>query len=239
MTGGPWPPADARRALRRAYLRHRRGLRGALAAVAVAAALDVLAPAPAPTATVVVAVVDLPSGHLLTAQDLAVARYPEGQVPAGAYHRVDDAVGQTIAGPVRRSEPLTDARMTGAAALIGSSGLVEAPVRLADAGAATLLRTGDVVDVLAAGPDPTDGSGAIGVAGTLGGAPPPAGEGMAAVVASAARVLAVPSETETDGAGTDGALVLLAVTPATARALAAAAATSRLSVVIGSGRGQP
>ena len=227
MTGGSWPPAEARRALRHAYLRHRRGLRAALVAVAVAAALSVLAPAPAPTRSVVVAAVDLPSGRLLTAQDVALEPYASAQVPAGAYQRVDDVVGRAITGPLRKAEPLTDARMAGAAGLIASSGLVEAPVRLADAAVATLLRTGDVVDVLAAVADPAvPGDGADGAYG---------GRGMATVVASAARVLVVPDGSGTDGTGADGVLVVLAVTPTTARLLAAAAATSRLSVVIGAG----
>jgi pilus assembly protein CpaB len=231
VNDGRWPPADARRALRRAYLRHRRGLRAGLVVIGTAAALGVVAPAPPPTLPVVVATADLPSGRVLTAQDVALAPYASAQVPAGAYQHLDDVVGQTITGPMRRSEPLTDARMTGAAALIASNGLVEAPVRLADAGAAMLLHTGDVVDVLAAVAEPAVSADALAAA------PTTPGERMAAVVASAARVLAVPDLSGTDATGADGALVLLAVSPATARVLAAAAATSRLSVVIGSGRG--
>jgi Flp pilus assembly protein CpaB len=80
---------------------------------------------------------------------------------------------------------------------------VAAPVRLADAGVAGLVRTGDRVDVLATAP----------------GAP------EAAVVAGRALVLAASSAPDDPG----GVLVL-AVDPATAARLAAATTTSTLTV---------
>ena len=52
--------------------------------------------------------------------------------------------------PMRRSEPLTDARLLGPGLLAGyGTGLVATPVRIADADAAKLLSPGDVIDVLA------------------------------------------------------------------------------------------
>lgn len=93
-----------------------------------------------------------------------------------------------------------------------ATGLVSAPVRIADAATVRLLRPGDRVDVIAA----TDA---------------PAGEpSEAKVVASGVRVAEVP------GAGDDsvdsGALVVLTVSRATATELAGAAATSRLAVTV-------
>ncbi|MGA4841373.1 hypothetical protein [Streptomyces sp. G45] len=86
---------------------------------------------------------------------------------------------------------------------------VKAPVRIADAAAARLLRPGDRVDVVAA--DATAGT-----------AP--------RVVASGARVSEVlPSP---DSAAEGGALVVLAVPRSTAARLAGASATARLAVTL-------
>lgn len=99
-----------------------------------------------------------------------------------------------------------------------SAELVSAPVRIADAAAVRLLRTGDLVDVIAA-----DGS-------------------TSRVVASGARVTELPG-TSDDGAEGDtyetaripsqeGALVVLSVPRTTAAKLAGAGATARLAVTV-------
>ncbi|WP_369696775.1 hypothetical protein [Streptomyces sp. XD-27] len=96
--------------------------------------------------------------------------------------------------------------------------VVAAPVRIADAAAARLLRPGDRVDVLAA-----------------------AGS-KATVIARGARVAKVPGsprsaagevtlDDEATG-GSDGALVVLTVPRTTATALAGASVTSRLAVTL-------
>jgi Flp pilus assembly protein CpaB len=185
----------------------------------------------------VVAAADLAAGQVLQPGDLALSRYPADQVPVGSYARPEQVLGRALAGAVRRAEPLTDVRIVGAAALTGSVGLVEVAVRLADAGAAQLVRPGDTVDVLAATPDQAspgygDPTADVRPIPTSGGPP------MAAVVASSVRVLAGPGPPDVGSVGSggsDGALVVLAVTPATARVLAAAAAYARLSVLIRSG----
>lgn len=125
----------------------------------------------------------------------------------GALVSPDAALGHLVTGPVRRGEPLTDVRQLGAGMLPSGRGLVASPVRLADPAEAGLLHAGDRVDVLA-----TPSSGAA-VAAT--------------VVAAAVSVLAVP--TTSDG---EGALVVLAASPAVAARLAAAAVASRLSVTV-------
>uniref|UniRef100_UPI001FB5D5FC RcpC/CpaB family pilus assembly protein n=1 Tax=Streptomyces sp. YIM 98790 TaxID=2689077 RepID=UPI001FB5D5FC len=95
-------------------------------------------------------------------------------------------------------------------------GLVAAPVRIADPGVARLLSPGDRVDVLATRP-PLPGED-----------PAPA----ARRVAHRVEVAEVPGDVETGAPGDAGrgALVVLAVPPATAAELAAAAADSRLAV---------
>ena len=93
-----------------------------------------------------------------------------------------------------------------------SDAVVRAPIRIADAAVARLLHPGDRVDVLAA----------------------------AHVVASAAKVVAVPQEAPEqssaalarDGSAPGGALIVLSVTRRTAAVLSGAAAASPLGVAL-------
>ena len=204
------------RAIVRAASWHRRLLAAGCAAAAVAFGLSALAPAPAAVVRVLAAARDLPPGATLSAADVQVVGFPRAVVPVGALRAGVDVTGRVAAGPLRRGEPLTDVRLVGAA-LFGSltdAGLVAAPVRIADPGAARLLHPGDVVDVLAASDHST---------------------GSAPLVAAGVRVLAVPAAGDSTGGLDDGALVVLATTSSTAAVLARAAVTARLSVVIRSG----
>ena len=198
-------PQDLSRLLRR----HRALGAGLLTALAVLTALPALTPASAAGVQVVVATRDLAPGEPLDEGDLTTRALPEEAVPDGALHAVRDAVGRSTVGRVRRSEPLTDARLLGSS-LGTAAGLVATPVRLADPQTAALLHAGDRVDVLAAATSPEQ-------------------SGSAAVtVAQGLQVLAVPAPDE----GAEGGLVVLATTPATAARLAAAAVGSRLSVTL-------
>jgi Flp pilus assembly protein CpaB len=200
-------PAD----LRVAVSRHRALLAAGLAAGAVATALNVLVPARDPGVVVLVADHDLAAGTALVAGDVRTAQVPRELAPAGAVAAAADVVGRVLAAPMRAGEPLTDVRLAGAALLSpGSSGVVAVPVRIADAASAALVTAGDRVDVLAAAASP-DG--------------PP----YAQVVAADAKVLAVPTAVQDGG---DGALVVVAATPAVASRLAAAAVSSRLSLTL-------
>ncbi|WP_078948175.1 hypothetical protein [Streptomyces griseus] len=88
--------------------------------------------------------------------------------------------------------------------------MVTAPVRIADAATVRLLRSGDRVDVIAAGQTATGGD--------------------AQVVAHGALVTKVPEAA--DSAAGDGALVVLSVPRATAARLVGAGATARLAVTL-------
>ncbi len=136
---------------------------------------------------------------------------PEGARPSGA---LPDAPvdGLRLAGRVRRGEPLTDARLLGA-------GLLDGDRRRRGAGrrppcgwptrpGPLLVSPGDRVDVLAAAAD---------------------GSAPVAPVAAAGRRSCSPSRRD-DAA--EGGLLVLGTTPATAARLAAAAVSSRLSVVL-------
>ncbi len=198
------------RRLRRLVLARRRLLAAVCVALAVAAALQANAAPPPPRTSVLVAARDLPPGTTVTASDLAPAWFTPGSVPAGVLSRAG-ALGRTTVGPVRAGEPLTDVRLLGDSLLDGYPGAVAAPVRIGDAASVDLLRAGDRVTVLAADPQ---------------------GEHAAVTVADAVPVIAVPPRRRPDPGLTSGALVVLAVDPAAARALAGAGVASFLSVVL-------
>lgn len=197
------------RGLRRAVLARRRLLAAVAAALAVLVGLQAAAPGPPATRPVLTAAGDLPAGTVLAADHLAWARYSPDTVPAGAVASAHEVLGRTTAGPVRAGEPLTDARVVTGSLLEGYPGFVAAPVRISDAGAVSLLRTGDTIDVVAADPQ---------------------GTREATTVAEDVTVLALPQAQET--ALASGGLVVLAVSEPTARALAAAATSGYLSVVL-------
>lgn len=114
--------------------------------VAVAA----LRPAPEPSVAVVVAARALEPGTELEHRDVRLARWPERLVPHGAPSSTDLVVGRTLAVEVPAGAPLLPGVVADDALWAGApSGAVAAPVRLADAEFAQMLRAGDRVDVLA------------------------------------------------------------------------------------------
>lgn len=214
-----------RRKIRRTVSRHRRLLAAGLAAGAVALTIAALQPPPAATVAVLAAAEDLSGGAALDRADLTTVRLPGMLVPAGALRPSANLSGRILAAPVRRGEPLTDARIVGPGLLHGervsATEVVAVPVRLADAEAARLLKAGDRVDVLAADAGPNSGGDA------------------ARVAARGVRVLAVPAPTGERGLGatqfSEGALVVIATSPEVAAVLARSAVTARLSVTIREG----
>lgn len=202
--------SDIRRSIRRAVLGRRRLLCALCAAGAVFAGLRALAPAPPDTVPVTVAAHDLAAGIVVTDDDLATVQLPEDVAPAQA----DDpsyAVGRTTAGPVRRGEPVTDARLVGASLLEGYPGLVAVPIRLPDRGAASLLRVGDRIDLLA-----TDQR-----------------TGTTERVGDDIPVIALPQETgSAQSNSASGRLVVVGVTSGMSENVASAAATQHLMATI-------
>ncbi|MFG1865673.1 SAF domain-containing protein [Microbispora bryophytorum] len=202
------------RDLRRLAARRRRPIATVLAGLAVACVL--LAVRTPDGVEVLAAARDLAGGRL-TASDVVVVRLPPDTVPAGAYVPGAPVSGRLLAGPLRRGEPLTDARLLGpglfrqtltgqAGVSAAEPGMVATPVRITDPDAARLLSPGDVIDILAAFED---------------------GPFQARLVAQEVRVIARPPG-RTDG----GALLVLATTPGQAAQLAQAQAQGRLSVTI-------
>jgi hypothetical protein len=137
---------------------------------------------------------------------------PTQTVPDGAISGIGTAVGRLLAGPVRAGQTITDVQLVGQTLLAGyGPGLVASPVRIADAASVSLLRVGDLVDVLA-----TD----------------PRAAGSTSTVAYHVRVIMVPRVSSDEGLTGTGALVVLAVSPEVARSLAAAAVTDQLSFIL-------
>lgn len=212
-------PTELVAALRRATQSlggRRRLVAAALVGLAVLAGISAARPHPQPGAAVWVAARDLPGGQPLATTDLTLRRFPLDDVPSGALRSADRVVGRLLAAPMRQGEPMTDVRLLDPALLaaLGRPGLVAVPVRLADgAAAAALVHAGDAVDILAS----SDADGR----------PVTAPRN----VASAVTVLSVPAASD---ASTDdgGGLLIVAVTPAQAQALAQAAIGSRLSVTL-------
>lgn len=219
----PGRPPPWRRWLRR----HRRLIAAGLAAAAVLVAARSLQPAPAATEPVLVASHDIAPGALIGPDDVSVARWPVGLAPPDVLRDPAALPGRPVATRLTSGEPVLPARFVSPALVAAyGDGLVATPVRLADAGAAALLREGDLVDVLAAAPTAAGDPAAV----------------PARVVAAAVRVVlagaprAEPGDVLGGGiVASDGSLVVLATTPAAAEAIAGAAATSRLSVVLRAG----
>jgi len=207
------PVADRRtrlrRAVRRTVLARRRPLAVLCASVAVLAGVQAARPSGPPTVAVTVAAHDLDSGTVLTADDVAVARLPAGEVPKGVE---EGAVGRTLAAPMRQGEPVTDVRLVAPALLAGYPGRVAVPVRIADADSVGLLRVGDRVDLVAADPRSR----------------------RATYVAVDVPVVSLPEPSDQDAgsAGLTGRLLVVAVLPSDVVDLAAAAATNLVSVVM-------
>ncbi len=224
----------------------------ALLGLAAALALQSLSPTPPATSMVLVAAADLPAGHVLVTGDLRTARWPAGEQPAGAI--TPPAAGR-LASPLRRGEPLTDARLVGPGVLRGlPPGSLAVPVPVGDLAALTGVQVGDRVDVLVGPAD--DGLGQPVTAST---APPgsdaaadplsapehPSAEQLpsAQPVGLGLLVLAVPAPPADSGwsdavvgpaagAADQPGVLLLAADAATARLIAAVAGARPLSVAI-------
>lgn len=170
---------------------------------------------PVPSTGVVVAARDLAAGTVLTAADLRTVSMPVAIRPAGVTGRPAGLVGRLAAGPVRRGEALTDARVVGPGLTTGLTADEKAavPVRLADPESAALVRAGDRVDVLGTpiGPDGTQ----------------TAPTGDAVEVAAGVRVLAVLGSREADGI-----VLIVAVSERDARRLAGSATKFRLTISV-------
>ncbi|MEW9554099.1 RcpC/CpaB family pilus assembly protein [Nonomuraea sp. NPDC050783] len=191
------------------YGRRRRLIAAALAALAVLAAYAATRPA-RPT-TVLVAAHDLPAG-LLTPADLTPV--PLNHPPAGAIRHLSLATAHHLTAPMRRGEPLTDARLLKTAYTRLPPGMVATPVRIDDPDITALLSPGSTINVLATWPEATT---------------------PARTIAEAVSVITIPpprSAKNMTSATPRGTLLLLATTTTQAATLATAQATAHLSITL-------
>lgn len=137
------------RRVRRGVLAHRRLLAFLLTVSAVTIGFSAIQPDPPDTTTMAVAARDLPVGTVLTAADLTDVETDPGSIPVDL---AEAPLGQRLAAPLRRGEPVTDVRLVGPSLTEGHPDLVAVPVRLPDAEMAGLLRVGDTVDLYVTDP---------------------------------------------------------------------------------------
>jgi pilus assembly protein CpaB len=193
-----------------------------LLAAASAIAAHGQAPIPlrsqAASEAVVVAARDLGVGTTLTGRDLATVAWPRDLVPAGAWGEPARLVGRRLAGPLRRREAVTTARLVGGGLTTGlAAGYVATPVSI-ESGFATVIHAGDHVDILIGPAEGTDFA-----------TPPGRSDTSAALVAEGVTVLAVLPADAATGAG--GAIVLVATDRGTALRLAALQGRQVVAVV--------
>jgi Flp pilus assembly protein CpaB len=181
-----------------------------LAAVAaVLTGISAAAPEGPTMISVVKARSQLPAGSVVSTADLLLDRVAASDVPDGVLTDPVALVGKTLAAPVAENQMMTPLAATDARTSV-PRGHVIAPLRLADATLAGLLRPGDLIDVIAADPQ----------------------AGQATVVAGGARVVTIPQAPEEGaGSGPEGALVLIDVDAHTASVVAQAAAAATLSII--------
>ncbi|MGL6234888.1 MAG: SAF domain-containing protein [Segniliparus sp.] len=174
---------------------------------------------------VAVAAHDLRPGSALLSSDLVVRRLPPDQVPAGASDSPEQLLGRTVAGPVRKGEALTDARVITPRLAQLATAVPDArvvPVRLPDQALADMLRPGDVVDVITV-PQHQPGSAEEAVAKQTGLKPPE-------VLARAAVVVLVSETGRSRGA--DGRIALIAMPDKAAQTVAAVTLVQPLTLLL-------
>ncbi|HET9648437.1 MAG TPA: SAF domain-containing protein [Microlunatus sp.] len=195
--------------LGRALSWHRRKIAVIAAVAAVLTGISAArSPAP-PTLSVVRAVRQLSAGQVLSAGDLRTEALPRSAVPAQALTDPDAVVGSAVNAPIAADQVLTELDLGVPRA--SGPGLVVAPLRLADARVAGLLRVGDRVDVIAA-----------------------RDSGPSAVVAHSVLVVGLPAPADGGALAGDGSgpLVLVEVDLATATRLDDTGGSGRLTVVL-------
>lgn len=193
----------------------RRGVAALLLASAAGLTVDAVAARPPTGVPVLVASRDLPAGHRVGTDDLREVRVPAAAVPDGVLPTAELA-GAVLSAPLRRGEPVTDARVGTRGLLTGAPpGTLAVPVPLADPAALHLVEPGSEVAVLA-GPDLDGFSGA--------------GE----VLVPSAVVLAVRAGDGGSllGAAGEGASVVLALDRAEAVRVAAVAGRRAVTVAV-------
>ena len=153
---GATDTAGNRRPRRFPLRRRRQAVALALAAAAMLVAAQDALGTDAGTTVAVVAARDVAPGAPVGDGDVTEVPLPDDHLPDQAILRAEDAIGKLPAGPLTRGEVLTEPRFAGMALAESLTGTADAhivAVAPRDSGLTPMLRTGDVVDVLAPGPE--------------------------------------------------------------------------------------
>ncbi|HEY6934259.1 MAG TPA: SAF domain-containing protein [Marmoricola sp.] len=193
--------------VRRLLLVRRRGLAALAAGSAVLFSVSAATAPPPHTVRVWTAARDLPAGAVLGSGDLRAVGFAPGSVPAHVVASARSALGRTLAAPLGRGQPLSPTDLVRPGMTRGYPGRVAVPVRLTDPAVAALLRVGDRVALVASDPaDPARGT---------------------TTLATDAAVVTLPAPVDDTGSTSlPGRMVVVAVRPAEADAVATASAAS-------------
>lgn len=196
--------------------------RAAAAAMLAAAVVLMFRGDPAARAVpVLVAARDVAAGATVGPGDVTVARRAAADVPGGALSSAEDAVGRTVAAPLRAGEALTDVRLLGAPLARAAAGVADArvvTVRLSDPALADIVHAGDLVDIIAAPPEEAEDA-----------APPTAARGAVTLAIAAPVVLVPPAP---DARSARGRILLVALPAREAGVVASASMTRALTVTM-------
>lgn len=163
---------------------------------------------------VVVASHDIGPGVALTAEDISLESRSAATIPDGASADPAEVLGATLAGPARRGEVLTDVRLLGkrlTEATAGPDARI-VPIHPVDTALIDLVRTGDVVDVVATAE-----------------ADPPGSANSARTLATGGIVVLVSDNRKNT---TDDRVVLVALPATTANAVAGAALAGKVTLTL-------
>ncbi|SPF68472.1 SAF domain [Propionibacterium ruminifibrarum] len=196
----------------RAVRWHRRGLAVIAASCALVFALAALSPGSGPTRSVVVSARPLAAGVVIGADDVALAELPAQVVPDSAVTDPSQVVGQVLAVPRPSGATLLGEDIVTSSLVSTADGLSLVPFRISDEGIASILAVGDLISVVALGP-----------------------EGQPVPVVNHVRIAALPTPQASgsfSGSSSGGALIIVAAEADQASTLAAASASYDLSIIL-------
>lgn len=192
---------------------HRRAFGVAAAALCLVAMISALSPAVVTTRTVLVAAHPLPAGVKLATDDVTTLHVSADVAIAESLNEPAAIAGQVLAVPRPAGAVLTASDFVGEGLIADSDGLSLVPFRIGDRGVAGVLSVGNQISVVGAN-----------------------SAGSRRVIASRVRIAALPSTGSSSALGgessSDGALILVAADPVTARELAAASTEYTLTVIL-------
>lgn len=208
MTPQAWLSSVAR------FIRwHRRSLGVVAVAACLVAVLSALAPSAVGSHTVVVAAHPLAAGVTIGAGDVTTLNVASEVAIPESFSKPSAAIGQMVAAPRPAGAVLTTSDFVGKGLVADSDGLSLVAFRIADRGVVGVLNVGNEISVVGAN-----------------------SAGSRRIIASRVRIAALPAPGTDNALGADssgdGALIIVAADPVTARELAAAASEYSLNVIL-------